>query len=177
MVISHLATSRRHSESWICIFQHVHPVAWQFCLHALIPIRDKLSLRIGHHLSDLGSCDGTRRAVAAFSCARKVSMTHKGRPARSQLRNLGGLCFLGRTSPDLLAFQRIKLATHEHRDQWHRNLWSMECLKHQFRIACWERHRGRCRSDHGLSRYVHEYRGKRYVLGRGKLRGIDSLNI
>jgi hypothetical protein len=56
----------------------VQPVARQFRLHALIPIRDKLSLRIGHHLSNLGSCDGTRGAVAAFSCTQKVLMTHKG---------------------------------------------------------------------------------------------------
>lgn len=50
----------------------VQPVARQFRLHAPIPIRDKLSLRVGRHLSNLGSCDRTPRAVAAFYCAQKV---------------------------------------------------------------------------------------------------------
>jgi len=60
-----LASSLRRGS--IGASSHVQPVARQFRLHALIPIRDKLSLRIGHHLSNFGSCDGTRRAVAAFS--------------------------------------------------------------------------------------------------------------
>jgi hypothetical protein len=87
----------------------VQPVARQFRLHALIPIRDKLSLRIGHHLSNLGSCDGTRGAVAAFSCTQKVLMTHstsnprraaqtRYRHRREQRQQIHGA--LGKDSPE-----------------------------------------------------------------------------